>query len=91
MRAMEETKSETNVAALVAHWKTVALALGDHIDKHQEVDLTPATAGRVEHDISGVRGVLEFPLKHLRAETGRQLWKQWVDLLKQGRDSIIIL
>ena len=54
----------------------------------QEVDQRPA--GRVEHDISAVRDVLVFPLKHLRVETGRQLWKQWVDLLKQGRDSITV-
>ena len=86
MRAMEETKSERNVATLVAHWKTAASALGSHVDKHQEVDQRAAPGfGRVEHDISGVRDVLEFPLKHLRAETERQLWKQWGDLLKQGR------
>ena len=90
MGAMEESKSEAKGPILVAFWKIAASALGDHIDKHHEVDQRPSTGGRVEHDISGARGVLEFPLKHLRAETGRQLWKQWVDLLKQVCDSITI-
>ena len=86
MKAMEDTMSEKKVSTFVALWKIAASSLGDHIDKHQEVDQRPS--GQVEHDLSGVMAVLELPLKYLRAETGRQLWKQWVDLLKQGRDSI---
>ena len=82
-RAMDGLANERNVNAFVAFWKTAAAAVRDHVDKHQEVDQKAKGSG-VEHDISGVREVLAFPLKHLRSETGRQLWKQWVDLLSQG-------
>jgi hypothetical protein len=76
--------------SLLATWKQLAAAVKDHVDRHQEVDQSTGS-GRIEHDLGPVRQVLALPLKWFKAESGRQPWKQWIELLKQISDAAMLV
>ena len=75
---------------MVSYWKAAATAINEHIDRHQDVDQS-GQGNRMEHNLSAAKLALTFPLKWFNSETGRQLWKTWLELIKHATSAAALI